>query len=294
MLYTIFLICTCWIVLLYRHNITTNKSQLFAEEINIVKLLNMEKRTDIHTLPEPFRGNRGNCTWKDNYDLVTKSGHQWCQLVRDNWSCCGDRYRQLLLNTSRFDNAYSFDSLPSGSRIFIEGNSFMAQHILLNLCNTKDFTIYQIKNRDGANTPFQMGSIVALNEKKNVSIVTFCNNNKLNWNFTKTIEALSTFRPTLICLGNLNLSWEKEYTANISKQYFSIEQRLKRYRDTYKTRVVVWSRADQPAGCEANFKNCHNNLLSNLVGQSLKGEHQCFHSLVPSAEKFGKILNMNL
>jgi len=41
MLYTIFLICTCWIVLLYRHNITTNKSQLFAGEINIVKLLNI-------------------------------------------------------------------------------------------------------------------------------------------------------------------------------------------------------------------------------------------------------------
>lgn len=73
MLDAILLLCICWIALLYRHNITTNKSHLFAEEINIVKLLNMEisHSSGIHTLPEPFRPNRNNFTWKDNYDLVT-------------------------------------------------------------------------------------------------------------------------------------------------------------------------------------------------------------------------------
>lgn len=92
-----------------------------------------------------------NFTMEDNEKLVNRSGHKWCGLVRDKWACSGDHYENVLKSTPPFDSSlYNLSKIKPGTRIFADGNSFLAEFIYAIICeDEEDRVIWKIGNERG-------------------------------------------------------------------------------------------------------------------------------------------------
>jgi hypothetical protein len=95
----------------------------------------------VHDPSHAFRGVRHGrkdaFTFQQVSDLVESEGHQWCSLYRDNWSCVGERYREMLRSTPPYNESLTFAAFPPNTTIYAEGNSWLAEIILTIMCNTK-------------------------------------------------------------------------------------------------------------------------------------------------------------
>eukprot|EP00961_Rhodomonas_salina_P235835 3187481-Rhodomonas_salina.2 len=95
------------------------------------------KIESLHDPKYPVHGIRKgyNWTWSDVQNSISKApGHSWCSLVRDNWSCSGERYARVLRSTKPFQQEFGLQNLRSNLFIFAEGNSYLAQLILSLFC----------------------------------------------------------------------------------------------------------------------------------------------------------------
>ena len=117
----------------------------------IVGKLDMHRIVRLHD-PEDGNffghGTRGNWTWSENYQAVTAQGHRWCKLQRDNWSCVGERYAEVLSQTPTYDTSLTLSALPTGTAVFAEGNSFFAEHVTQIVCNTKEIVVHHGRGND--------------------------------------------------------------------------------------------------------------------------------------------------
>lgn len=87
----------------------------------LIEKLSLHLVKDIHNpILGNFNGNasRLNMSWVDNAALVTSEGHKWCRLQRDNWSCKGPQYQNMLKAHQPYNSNHSVQSLPRGSRVF--------------------------------------------------------------------------------------------------------------------------------------------------------------------------------
>lgn len=101
----------------------------------------IRKATNSSSLPPTLHGIRRGVgwSWQDNAAAVERGGHRFCALVRDNWACVGERYEQVLRRTPRFDTRWALGTLPRHTKIFCEGNSFLAEKVRL-ILHTVDST----------------------------------------------------------------------------------------------------------------------------------------------------------
>jgi len=76
---------------------------------------------------------QGNYTsWDVIKATINGTGHKFCGLARDLWSCSGERYRQTLLQTRPYSSG--MQRLPAGTRIFATGLSYMSEIIHAVVC----------------------------------------------------------------------------------------------------------------------------------------------------------------
>ena len=50
-----------------------------------------------------IRASYENLTWGENKRIMSGAGHTWCGIYRDNWSCAGKRYENVLNSTKPFN-----------------------------------------------------------------------------------------------------------------------------------------------------------------------------------------------
>lgn len=128
--------------------------------------------------------------------ILLQQGKKFCQLYRDNWSCIGQRYIDILSLTWKFDQNKSVSSLPRGTTIVIEGNSYLAQLISAWICESSEGRIWERKFGFSYFAQYDSGQKVLL----------LANDNFFNHNMSRTIEIVQKLIgiPDIIILGNLN------------------------------------------------------------------------------------------
>ena len=213
------------------------------------------------------------------FKTVTGNGHLWCAVTRDNWSCTGARYEQVLRKTKPYNQSYTIELLPQGSRVFAEGNSYFAQLVMTIVCNSK-VELWQGPAND----------YLAYSAANDAVLLLLDNDNFWNYQPSVTVAALHRhFHPTAILLGNLNnnkadgnwkmvqeiKNWYKKSRGTLTSQYgwTSIAQRAQIYRRNFPAAIVVnfaqtlnlmWKEQT----CRADFQNCR-------AHPTKKNGHQC-------------------
>ena len=157
----------------------------------------------LHDVHHPWRGLRDahfEHGWAGIKSTVEDNGHRWCSLCRDLWACDGATYGAVLRKTRVFNSSLNLRAFPRGTRIFAEGNSFLAQHINTILCNS-DATVLLVNAYDKP----QPNSLLAHEPMSNVTMLLL--DNDYHWNnATKVARMLlrTQFAPHVIALGDLN------------------------------------------------------------------------------------------
>ena len=192
---------------------------------------------------------RFNGSWEDNYKLVNSSGHKWCSLQRDNWSCMGEKYAKVLENLSPYNTSLSFKYLPKGCRVFFEGNSHLMEQISAGVCNTPGMKKMFIYRAHGTN------DMLVHDPSRDSILLVVDNDERMFRNRIAEDSLVRKFHPDVVVLGKIN--------GNVSIPY---ENRQKEFADTFgnMTNFVVWH-DKLPRDCRADFEDC-----------SKGGGHQCF------------------
>ena len=101
----------------------------------------------LHSYADSYPGRSlGNETkMSDNYNVVTASAHEWCTLTRANWACTGDAYARELNRTRPYrSEPFQLANLPPGTRIFADGNSYLAERISTMLCGFHSVDVFYL------------------------------------------------------------------------------------------------------------------------------------------------------
>jgi len=138
---------------------------------------------------------------------VTLHGHRYCNLLRDNWNCSGDRYLERLRESPILHKlGIGVETLPKNTQLYSEGNSHLAQLIYSWVCssNFEEIEIYTVA-ADGEN----LNSLYVYHKEKNISIWMIDNDLVFTdvSNFTETIvDAMKMFKfdPNIVILGQIN------------------------------------------------------------------------------------------
>jgi hypothetical protein len=193
-----------------------------------------------------------NWTWAKNFDLVTSQGHQWCKLQRGNWSCVGAVYKNVLSKTTPYDARFSLSSLPKGSRLYFEGNSFLMEQVGAIVCNSRGAHMFHFHRKVDGNT----NDWIIYDPLRNVSVLVIDNDKGLFARYSEIEGIVEKFRPDAIVLGVIN------YKDGVPP--LRTRQALYSNSSKLNSTVLSWG-AGLPGGCEADFHDC---------GQG--AGHQCF------------------
>jgi len=209
----------------------------------------------VHDPSRAFHAVRSdNFTFQQVSDLVVSEGHQWCALYRDNWSCVGERYREVLRNTPPYNASLTFAAFPPNTTIYAEGNSWLGEIIITIMCNTR--AVFWNVDGHGSN------SMVAHVPSKNILVVLLNNDGGL-WTMhpSKVAHAFKILRrsPDFIVVGTINTD-SRSVKYLLPEEIFngSIVSRMDDYKSRFPTaRVVNCSGIERlPHNCRADFKNC--------------------------------------
>ncbi|KAH8058897.1 carbamoyltransferase [Aureococcus anophagefferens] len=81
---------------------------------------------------------------RENYDVVSASDHEWCTLTRDNWACVGGAYAAVLNRTRPYRPwRFQLANLPLGTRVFADGNSYLAERMTTLLCGCHSTDVFK-------------------------------------------------------------------------------------------------------------------------------------------------------
>jgi len=201
---------------------------------------------NIHSYNDTLHQVRNNLfTFPQVAKLVKRTGHKWCSFYRDNHSCTGTRYEDMLYNTTPYDPTLALDAFPENSVILFEGNSWLAEHINTIVCNTNDET--HTWNLDGLKT----NSLFSYLPHKNTVMLLISNDSKWTRNpqMIKRLWNELSLVPTIIVLGTLNWDFKHEH----------LPDRIKMYHEMFPTTPLLnYSGRRLPNNCTADFYNCKN------------------------------------
>ena len=162
------------------------------------------------TAPSMHRFRRqflGNMTWTEHRALVTGAGHQWCNLLKDKWSCTGWKYRKRLRDTRVFNQTFSLENLPSNTNIFVYGHSHLANLVTSLICQSRAIT--EVWKISSSSNVLEGNSLIAYLPATNVTLLML--SNEVNtWdrleNLPSIFHCLSLwqFIPHAIVLGRIN------------------------------------------------------------------------------------------
>jgi len=147
---------------------------------------------------------------------------KWCSLQRDNWSCVGDKYIRMLKTTAPFKiQSFNLFSLPSGTKILAEGNSYVAELIIPLFCESSYSSSVDIYKLDGNIS----NSYLYKDKRRDIELLLIDND---SWDFhpEDLIKSLLrvNFKPTLILLGHINDFEEKQrenrHFLNFNYRYY--------------------------------------------------------------------------
>ena len=136
-------------------------------------LSKIEKVVDLHNPNIPVRQIRPEAlnvlhNWTYVAQEITVSGHSWCSIARDNWSCVGERYKEMLKSTPIFNQSLSLLGFPPNSNIYVEGNSFIGELVYGFVCATTNVDVWILDGVGG-------DSIIAHVPATNVTLFLLCN-----------------------------------------------------------------------------------------------------------------------
>eukprot|EP00961_Rhodomonas_salina_P030434 409520-Rhodomonas_salina.2 len=198
----------------------------------------------LHDAKHPLHGIRPvyTWTWKDVQSTISKTGHSWCSLVRDNWSCTGEEYEKVLNSTKPFQQEFGLQNLKPNLFIFADGNSHLAQLIVSWFC----WSSVEMEIWVGPKNDF-FAHVAAVN----LSFLLIDNDPR----FQKTIDSYKELirlmkqqcsPPDVIILGTVN-----NLPAKISRG------RMKMYKKEFPSAISVQFFGKRtPDSCGADGKNC--------------------------------------
>lgn len=138
-------------------------------------------------------------SWTEIERTVNEAGHPFCVVNRDNWSCQGNRYRNVLLSTAPYDPLLTLSTFPRGTRIFAHGNSYFAQKIATILCNSPA-DVWSFAKATHSN------SLASADDLNDVALLMLSNHVKWDHDINETAVRLhaAAMTPDLILLGDIN------------------------------------------------------------------------------------------
>mgnify|MGYP000730930920 CR=1 FL=1 len=241
-------------------------SLTFFQTLHLVGNFSFFKVSSKFSPDNPLSNERGvrygNTTWQDFADTIHEGGHFFCAVARDNWSCLGNTYIQMLRELPRFNESLFYASMPSQSVVLGIGNSFFAELWAPVLC----MPTVHVWNIGGA-----LGnSYIAYETKADILLVLFDNVEKLSPSsrgFSALLRKL-TLQPNIIVLGDENpgkTNMTSEESAVFDKEYFErtfplvpiIEARGRKPLLTRGCRSCTVYKPDKD--CVADATGCHGN-----------------------------------
>ena len=255
-------------IILSQYNVNNNSNLSSDGNSHIDVLLNhlkesndlskIEKVVDLHNPNLPVRQIRPEAlnvlhNWTYVAQEVTTSGHSWCSIARDNWSCVGERYKEMLKATPIFNQSVSLLGFPPNSNIYVEGNSFIGELVYGFVCATPNVDVWILDGVGG-------DSIVAHVPKTNVTLFLLCNPSNLMTQIKpeRSLGLLKKigYTPDYIVRGAVNgvkVPMFLEITKTHRMLYMN-EFPKAYYLEYFDPHIPLGDK-----GCPADFKNCRAN-----------------------------------
>mmetsp|Transcript_43896 Transcript_43896/g.92364 ORF Transcript_43896/g.92364 Transcript_43896/m.92364 type:complete len:378 (-) Transcript_43896:332-1465(-) len=189
--------------------------------------------------------------WSFVFEEVIEAGHPICSLYRDNYLCVGERYKDVLRRTPLFNHSFDLNAFPPGSKIYIEGNSWMCELVQTITCNTKNIDVWLIGDRKD---PTGTSNMFVKSRQSNVTLLLFINTPEIQDYPKKTIKLLESIHyiPDYIVSGWINKGELNGISFNsVKRQHrrFFTQQFPYAYYLEYFARHL-------PLSCRADFHNC--------------------------------------
>lgn len=262
---------------------------------------NFTERRTLNDVSSSFHGIRNaKFTWEQVFIDLELSGHKFCILYRDNWSCTGDQWRRVLNYTKPYNPNKTLAFLPSGSHIFVEGNSFLAQLVITFICESFDNKTMMLWDRmHYSNTVFIWDKV----EDRRLLLID--NDPLVNMNRTLSEHLINCLVPNLhaIFVGpfNVGASWR-----NNGSHSSSVIHRGKVWKSKFPgSKVVQLPGAQFVAFCYADFQQCGNRQAHNcLPGPMLRSAEEFYdciyavlmglHEMVTACQKNKMVQSLTL
>ncbi|RYH17180.1 hypothetical protein EON65_28960 [archaeon] len=209
-------------------------------------------------------------TWEHVAYDAKAGGHRWCSLQRDNWSCTGENYINYLRRIPQFNASfYHPNFLRRGTKIFFEGNSYLAQIMVSLICETNPTVVYRLDN--------VTNDILAYYAESDVLILGIDNDQWLQTHPSQIARLLQAvgFYPLFLIIGPSNFK-----ALSNSNQTMSYQDRMMTFYSIWQESVLVPLRYYHvKQDCAAEFFQCQQFPKFNY-------HHQCFPgSMIPIAQR---------
>mmetsp|Transcript_39274 Transcript_39274/g.71941 ORF Transcript_39274/g.71941 Transcript_39274/m.71941 type:complete len:448 (+) Transcript_39274:70-1413(+) len=242
-------------------NLSNNQSSSFFKSVSKFFGKNITK-VNPHIAFRPIRPEAVKVlhNWSYVAKEVIATGHPWCSLYRDNWSCAGERYKKVLLQTPLFNRSFDLNVFPSDSNIYMDGNSFMGELVYTVICNTENVDTWLLGGVTG-------NSLLVRSLQSNVTLLLICNHPELQHSPNKTMELLKSanFIPDYIVRGKINKANTNATPEEMHSINFSTEHRDTFLKEFPNASYLKYPGRRLPSTCRADFQNCHEK----------KGKHTC-------------------
>lgn len=252
----IFFFFISWICLFYLHQSQASASaDIDLVLANIENFQFPELRDPTHSLHKVHK--HLNFTMEENERLVKRSGHKWCGLVRGNWVCSGDHYENVLKATAPFDNSmYNLKTLKPGTRIYADGNSYLAQLMYTIICENDEESVIWKLGHEGAN------SLLVYYNQTDIAILLIDNQDNLSLYNNATISWLRKvgYKPDLLIIGRNNMKYEYKNWSTEKHHALRTSALIQEFPGAI---LISWLYSHLPCGCATNY--C-----------GLSCYHQCF------------------
>ena len=236
-------------ILAHKHKASGNKEiasthgDMSSNHSLLVENLSKHVTTRPVDISVPFRNMRSNDSL-ENWTFVAKevqeSGHPYCSIYRDNWSCTGDYYKRVLKSTPLYNHSFDLNSFPPNSNVYIEGNSYMGQLVSTVVCNTENVLVWLLGS-------LSSNSLFVKAVDSGVTLVLFSNWKQYPKESLPLLKSMN-FVPDYIVRGAKNHDDHPLESASAHRDMY-----MKAFPNaTY----VPFMQRHLPSNCHADFKNC--------------------------------------
>jgi len=247
-----------------KHGVSCVSANLMSWRLEQHPMLNVTWVPFLHDSSSTFRTMRNKAielfhNWSYVSDIVTSTGHKWCSLYRDNHQCVGQRYQSILRQTPLFNKSFDLNhAFPVNSRVFIEGNSWMAEVVDIVVCNTDGVHVWVLDGNEG-------NSLYAHAPRSNVSLMLLSNVNRLNMFPQEVLSMLKDveYVPTHVVMGSLN------FLQGIAGNNSLILEHREIFTSQFpEASYLEFFGRQLPTSCASDFRDCINTTCGQNPGHT--------------------------